>query len=155
MPAPSGRCPRAVAWRACPRVPRRRGGDVLAGPLRVQTGRCLTMPARPGPADPRAAQADYGRQPAQPGARVIRTLKKPCVHRHRFERQQHAMRVIGDWTQCYNHQRPYRALGMHAPPRPMPWRPDLCRKGWVITRQLVREHAHPERDLHALVRREC
>lgn len=28
--------------------------------------------------------------------RVIRTLKEQCVHRHRFEPQQHASRVIGD-----------------------------------------------------------
>jgi putative transposase len=26
--------------------------------------------------------------------RVIRTLKEQCVHRHRFETQQHAMRII-------------------------------------------------------------
>ena len=34
--------------------------------------------------------------------RVIRTLKEQCVHRHRFETQQHAMRVIGDWIPFYN-----------------------------------------------------
>jgi putative transposase len=47
--------------------------------------------------------------------RVIRTLKEQCVHRHRFESQQHAMRVIGDWIQFYNAQRPHQALGMKTP----------------------------------------
>ncbi|WP_229258666.1 integrase core domain-containing protein [Duganella rivi] len=28
--------------------------------------------------------------------RVIRTLKKQCTHRHRFETLQHTSRVIGD-----------------------------------------------------------
>lgn len=31
--------------------------------------------------------------------RLIRTLKEQCVHRHRFENQRHAMRVLGDWIQ--------------------------------------------------------
>jgi putative transposase len=47
--------------------------------------------------------------------RVIRTLKEQCVHRHRFETQQHAMRVIDDWIQFYNHRRPHQALGMKTP----------------------------------------
>lgn len=47
--------------------------------------------------------------------RVIRTLKKQCAHRNRFESQQHAIRVIGDWIQFYNHRRPHQALGMKAP----------------------------------------
>ena len=47
--------------------------------------------------------------------RLIRTLKEQCVHRHRFETQQHAMRVIGDWIQFYNHRRPHQALGMKTP----------------------------------------
>lgn len=29
--------------------------------------------------------------------RAIRTLKEQCVHRHRFESQTHALRVIVDW----------------------------------------------------------
>jgi putative transposase len=44
--------------------------------------------------------------------RVIRTLKEQCAHRHRFESQPHAMRVIGDWIAFYNHRRPHQALGM-------------------------------------------
>ncbi|PJJ96257.1 transposase [Lysobacteraceae bacterium NML03-0222] len=47
--------------------------------------------------------------------RLIRTLKEQCVHRHRFESQQHAMRVLGDWIQFYNHRRPHQALGMKTP----------------------------------------
>lgn len=47
--------------------------------------------------------------------RVIRTLKEQCVHRHRFETQQHASRVIADWIQFYNHRRPHQALGMKTP----------------------------------------
>lgn len=47
--------------------------------------------------------------------RVIRTLKEQCAHRHRFESQQHASRVIGDWIQFYNHRRPHQALGMKTP----------------------------------------
>lgn len=47
--------------------------------------------------------------------RVIRTLKEQCVHRHRFESQQHATRVVGDWIQFYNHRRPPQALGMKTP----------------------------------------
>jgi Integrase core domain len=48
--------------------------------------------------------------------RVIRTLKEQCVHRHRFETQQHASRVIGEWIRFYNIQRPHQALGMNPPP---------------------------------------
>ncbi len=47
--------------------------------------------------------------------RVIRTLKEQCAHRHRFESQQHASRVVGDWIQFYNHRRPHQALGMKTP----------------------------------------
>ena len=47
--------------------------------------------------------------------RVIRTLKEQCVHRHHFESQQHAMRVISDWIQFYNFRRPRQALGMNTP----------------------------------------
>ncbi len=47
--------------------------------------------------------------------RVIRTLKEQCVHRHRFESQTHALRVIGDWIAFYNQQRPHQALKMMTP----------------------------------------
>ena len=35
--------------------------------------------------------------------------------RHRFESQRHAMRVVGDWIQFYNHRRPHQGLGMKTP----------------------------------------
>jgi putative transposase len=47
--------------------------------------------------------------------RFIRTLKEQCAHRHRFESQAHATRVISDWIHFYNHQRPHQALGMKTP----------------------------------------
>ncbi len=47
--------------------------------------------------------------------RVIRMLKEHCTHRHRFESQQNAMRVIGDWISFYNNPRPHQALGMKTP----------------------------------------
>ncbi len=47
--------------------------------------------------------------------RVIRTLKEQCVHRHRFETQQHASHVIGEWIRFYNNRRPHQALGMKTP----------------------------------------
>jgi len=47
--------------------------------------------------------------------RVIRTLKEQCVHRHRFETQQHASRVIAEWIRFYNTRRPRQALGMKTP----------------------------------------
>ena len=53
--------------------------------------------------------------PQQNGMVERRALKEPCVHRHRFENQQHASRVIGDWIQFYNHRRPHQALGMKTP----------------------------------------
>lgn len=34
--------------------------------------------------------------------RVIRMLKKQCIHRHRFESQVHATRVIADRIAFYN-----------------------------------------------------
>ncbi len=39
--------------------------------------------------------------------RVIRTLKDHCIHRHRFEIQQNAMLVIGDWISFYKNRRPH------------------------------------------------
>jgi putative transposase len=46
---------------------------------------------------------------------MLRTLKEQCIHRHRFETLQHASRVIGDWIQFHNHQRPHQALEMKTP----------------------------------------
>ena len=47
--------------------------------------------------------------------RVIRTLIEQCVHRHRFETQQHASRVNAERIRFYNHRRPHQALGMKTP----------------------------------------
>jgi putative transposase len=47
--------------------------------------------------------------------RLIRSLKEQCIHRHRFETQQYAMRVIADRIQFYNTRRPHQALGMKTP----------------------------------------
>ncbi|WP_423924974.1 IS3 family transposase [Dokdonella sp.] len=47
--------------------------------------------------------------------RVIRTIKEQCVHRHRFESQQHASRTLSDWIQFYNTERPHQALAMKTP----------------------------------------
>jgi putative transposase len=47
--------------------------------------------------------------------RVSRTLNEPCGDRYRFESQQRAGRVIGDWIHFYNTLRPHQALGMKAP----------------------------------------
>jgi len=47
--------------------------------------------------------------------RVIRIFKEQCVHRHRFETQEHAMRVIADRIQFYKHRRPHQTLGMRTP----------------------------------------
>jgi putative transposase len=44
--------------------------------------------------------------------RVIQALQEQCVHRHRFETQQHASRVIGEWISFYNTRRPRQALAM-------------------------------------------
>src|SRR5690606_35126632 len=50
---------------------------------------------------------------------VICALKQQCAHRHSFETQQDAMRVIGDWVQFYSHGGPHQALDMKTPPRLM------------------------------------
>jgi len=47
--------------------------------------------------------------------RVIRAPKEQCAHRHRFETQQHASRVIGDWIRFFDTRRPHQALGMKTP----------------------------------------
>ena len=47
--------------------------------------------------------------------RLIRSLKEQCIHRQRFETEQHASRAIAAWIQFYNHRRPHQALGMRTP----------------------------------------
>ncbi|WP_244953617.1 integrase core domain-containing protein [Xanthomonas axonopodis pv. vasculorum] len=46
---------------------------------------------------------------------MIRTLNEQCVHRHRFESQTHALRVIADWIAFYTQQRPHQALKRMTP----------------------------------------
>jgi transposase InsO family protein len=46
---------------------------------------------------------------------LISMASPNCAHRRRFESQQHACRVIGDWIQLYNHRRPHQALGTKTP----------------------------------------
>jgi len=66
------------------------------------------------------------RCPQQNGmvGRVIRTLKRQYVHRHRFESLQHASRVISDWTAIcwYNTRRPHQALRMKTPAEVSAWK---------------------------------
>jgi putative transposase len=47
--------------------------------------------------------------------RVIRTMREQYAHRHRFEVQQPAPRVIGDWIRFCNTRRPHQAVGMKTP----------------------------------------
>jgi putative transposase len=42
-------------------------------------------------------------------------LKEQCIHRQRFETEQHASRAIAGWIQFYNHRRPHQALQMRTP----------------------------------------
>ncbi|NIJ70508.1 integrase core domain-containing protein [Xanthomonas sp. 60] len=37
------------------------------------------------------------------------------MHRHRFESQTHAMRVMADWINFYNQQRPQQSLKVITP----------------------------------------
>ncbi len=46
---------------------------------------------------------------------VIRTLKGQCVHKHRFENQTHALRVIADWIAFYSQWCPHQARKLMAP----------------------------------------
>lgn len=61
------------------------------------------------------AGADHAVWRAGPRAAIVPVAlgQRPGVHR--FESQQHATRVVGDWIQFYNHRRPHQALGMKTP----------------------------------------
>jgi len=43
------------------------------------------------------------------------TLKQECVWLHRFESRDHAFRVIADWLDRYDADRPHSALGYLTP----------------------------------------
>lgn len=47
--------------------------------------------------------------------RFFRSLKEECVWQHRFENREHAFRVVGEWIEHYNHDRPHSALGYKSP----------------------------------------
>lgn len=47
--------------------------------------------------------------------RLIRTIKEQCIYHHRFESIRHAERIIADWIQFYNEERPHQSLGMKSP----------------------------------------
>ena len=43
--------------------------------------------------------------------RFFRRLKEECVWQHTFQTCEVARRIIRDWVQWYNHERPHQALG--------------------------------------------
>ena len=47
--------------------------------------------------------------------RLIRTIKEQCIYHHRFESIRQAERIIADWIQFYNEERPHQSLGMKSP----------------------------------------
>ena len=47
--------------------------------------------------------------------RFFLTLKQECVWLHRFESRDHAFRVIGEWLERYDRERPHSALGYLTP----------------------------------------
>jgi putative transposase len=47
--------------------------------------------------------------------RFFRSLKEECVWQHVFPTFDEARRVIRDWMQWYNHERPHQALGYRSP----------------------------------------
>lgn len=47
--------------------------------------------------------------------RLIRTIKEQCVYHHRFENIRHAERIISNWIDFYNKERPHQSLGMKSP----------------------------------------
>jgi putative transposase len=47
--------------------------------------------------------------------RLIQMLKEQCIHRQRYETEQHASRAIAGWIQFYDHRQPHRALNSRTP----------------------------------------
>jgi putative transposase len=47
--------------------------------------------------------------------RFFRSLKEECVWQHVFRTFEDARRVIRDWMQWYNQERPHQALGYRSP----------------------------------------
>lgn len=73
----------------------------------------------------RQARRDYRLQqefitpytPEQNGiiVRFFRSLKEECVCQHIFPTFDEARRIIREWMQWYNHERPHQALGYRSP----------------------------------------
>lgn len=47
--------------------------------------------------------------------RFFRSLKEECVWQHTFQTFEEAQRIIRDWVQWYNEERPHQALGYRSP----------------------------------------
>lgn len=47
--------------------------------------------------------------------RFFRSLKEECIWQHVFQTFEEARRVIRNWMQWYNHDRPHQALGYQSP----------------------------------------
>jgi putative transposase len=47
--------------------------------------------------------------------RFFLTLKQECVWLHRFESRDHAFRVVAEWLDRYDAERPHSALGYQTP----------------------------------------
>ena len=47
--------------------------------------------------------------------RFFLTLKQECVWLQRFESRDHAFRVVAEWLDRYDTERPHSALGYHTP----------------------------------------
>ncbi|MCS6316512.1 MAG: IS3 family transposase [Nitrospira sp.] len=47
--------------------------------------------------------------------RFFRSLKEECVWQYTFQTFEEARRIIWDWGQWYNHERPHQALGYRSP----------------------------------------
>jgi putative transposase len=47
--------------------------------------------------------------------RFFRRLKEECVWQHTFQTFEEARRIIRDWMQWYNRDRPHQALGYRSP----------------------------------------
>ena len=47
--------------------------------------------------------------------RFFRSLKEECVWQQTFQTFEEARRIIRDWVQWYNHERPHQALGYRSP----------------------------------------
>jgi putative transposase len=47
--------------------------------------------------------------------RFFKTLKEECVWHYNFKSVTHAFKIIADWIDFYNNERPHSALNYEAP----------------------------------------